>query len=716
MNDFKKAFRELSLRLELFTSIIPIPSYVYFVAIVGAFNKQEQFISVAISGLVAGGYTVFWGLFYRYRMMNSFFKEIKNLESSNSEDSESIKRLKVKILSYPFQEVKIIIFRWIVGCTSGILFYFFLEKGDIPIIGIRAIYMGLFFVLPISVVMYLFETELSMKKILDRSIFKNVDIGLKEIPYFGYFRRILTSIVAVAITPMTIMGYIIYSMVTGTLLVKDPVFHILLLAGQSLASMLIVSYSVARSVKYGLAKNNQNLEDLGNGIFDHFSTRSSCDEFGEQSALIGNISLKLKTMYEEIKELNLGLEKKVEIRTSELNQSLQEVQVLKEKQDGDYFLTNLILRPLFKNFNKSKFVKTDFFVRQHKQFLFKKKTGELGGDICITGNLLFYGRPFTMIVNADAMGKSMQGAGGSIVFGTVMNDIMARSASKRKNLNMDPKDWMKETYESLHGIFLSFDGSMLISCAMGLLDEYNGKFYHFNAEHPRIVLFRDGIAEFLHDNNSELRKLGSPIQVAFELEECQLEKGDILFFGSDGRDDLILGGEKPTMNEDENLFLKVVADSKGNLENIYENLITLGEIMDDISIIRVEFNLDSEETDLQVTTTKEILNLIRKSKYLDAMHLLDRMPPDEFPSLNYYRGYCLERLGRGREAISFLRKGVFHQSTEMQSLRLLAKIYYRAGEFKDALDCIEEASSLNPKNETIQKELEKIRTRALRDI
>ena len=35
-----------------------------------------------------------------------------------------------------------------------------------------------------------------------------------------------------------------------------------------------------------------------------------------------------------------------------------------------------------------------------------------------------------MAMNADAMGKSMQGAGGSIVMGVAMNSIMSRSAAK----------------------------------------------------------------------------------------------------------------------------------------------------------------------------------------------------------------------------------------------------------------------------------------------
>ena len=39
-------FWNLSLRLELFTSFIPIPTFVYFIAVVGAFKTEEDIKSV----------------------------------------------------------------------------------------------------------------------------------------------------------------------------------------------------------------------------------------------------------------------------------------------------------------------------------------------------------------------------------------------------------------------------------------------------------------------------------------------------------------------------------------------------------------------------------------------------------------------------------------------------------------------------------------------
>ena len=55
-----------------------------------------------------------------------------------------------------------------------------------------------------------------------------------------------------------------------------------------------------------------------------------------------------------IEEYNKTLELKVEQRTEELKKTLDEVQALKVQQDGDYFLTSLLLQPLGRNYANSK--------------------------------------------------------------------------------------------------------------------------------------------------------------------------------------------------------------------------------------------------------------------------------------------------------------------------------------------------------------------------
>ncbi len=587
-------FWNLSLRLELFTSFIPIPTFVYFIAVVGAFKTQADIQAVAISGLICGSYTVAWGFLYRYFKIKSLLRDVKFLQEGKVISDKRKESIKLNILHYPYKEGRTIIARWVLGATTGLILFGFISGQWFPVIPTVSLYLGLLFVLPISYVMYLFTTESQMRGLLLLPEVVSVHVTKEKIIYMGYFRRILLAISAVAIAPITIFGYIIYSIVAGNLSFKDPVLHVVLLSLQCITSVIVVAFVVARSLKDGLAVTNNALLELGSGNFEVSSGRTSADDFGEQAHLLGVIISKLKNLYGEITDLNLNLENKVEERTKELNASFTEIKKLKVQQDGDYFLTSLLTKPLFINSNKSKLVKTEFIIRQKKAFEFHNKQADLGGDICITGNLKLgtveQYSSYTMALNGDAMGKSMQGAGGSLIMGVVMNSIMARSAANKRILNISPVKWLTDVYHELNSVFLTFNGSMLFSVTIMLINDETGETYYWNAEHPFTVILRDDKAEFL-EGGLELRKLGSESEFEFKVLEYQLNPNDTLILGSDGRDDILIKieGSIREINYDEKLFLKFVEESKGDLNQLEIILKNSGELTDDLSLLKIGF-------------------------------------------------------------------------------------------------------------------------------
>ena len=119
----------------------------------------------------------------------------------------------------------------------------------------------------------------------------------------------------------------------------------------------------------------------------------------------------------------------------------------------------------------------------------------------------------------------------------------------------------------MHKVFSSFDGSMLMSIVMGLLDPANGTVYFINAEHPFTALYRDGKASFLEED-VPLRKLGTTIiSTNVNVKVEKIEEGDAIVMGSDGRDDPLLGHDEDgnrIINEDENVFLEIFGE-KGDL-------------------------------------------------------------------------------------------------------------------------------------------------------
>ncbi|HRP69635.1 MAG TPA: PP2C family protein-serine/threonine phosphatase, partial [Turneriella sp.] len=266
---------------------------------------------------------------------------------------------------------------------------------------------------------------------------------------------------------------------------------------------------------------------------------------------------------------------------------------LKTQQDGDYFLTSLLIEPLSANRVESNYTKVQFFVKEKKEFSFRRWSRDIGGDMCIAHTVELRGRKFTIALNADAMGKSMQGAGGALVLGSVFASIIERTRSASIVRDSAPETWLRAAFMELNRVFESFDGSMLVSVVLAAIDDEAGVMYYINAEHPWSVIYRNGKAAFT-DEDFMLRKLGTLVgNENIQVHVFYLEDNDVVIMGSDGRDDLILGIDHEghrIINEDETLFLKHVEDAKADLPKLVETLKETGDLSDDLSFIRIEYH------------------------------------------------------------------------------------------------------------------------------
>lgn len=386
---------------------------------------------------------------------------------------------------------------------------------------------------------------------------------------------------------------------------------------------------------------------------------------------------------------------------------------LKEQQDGDYFLTSLIIQPLFRNTTADEVIVTEQFASQKKKFFFKGRTCDLGGDINIINTLNFRGTKYTFFINADAMGKSMQGAGGAIVLGTVVNSILTRNLGVR--IPIHPKEWLIKVFNELQEIFVEFDGYMLISCFVGLISNVSGKMYYFNCEHPSGIIYRDKKAEFL-PGNPEF-KIGTPMfgnGYLIPVFEYQLYAGDIIITGSDGRDDIMMSSEdgNSNINSDEKLFLQVVEEAEADIERIYQKLQTIGEIKDDLSLIKILYKRQNEEIKIYELDIKHIKNLILNAKYKDALNELESTEDESLnPELIYLRALCLERLGLGKVAFSLLEKKSILLEKHIPSYFLKAMICFRGGEFIKANEILIRCRKQNGDSLQLKKLLKKVEAR-----
>jgi len=268
----------------------------------------------------------------------------------------------------------------------------------------------------------------------------------------------------------------------------------------------------------------------------------------------------------------------------------ERIKRLKEQQDGDYYLTSLLSNPLSKNNNDSVIIKTECYLQQHKNFQFMDWKTSLGGDLCLTERIvLANGKNYTVYLNADAMGKSLQGAAGSLLLGSAVHSILLKD-KKEGFKAFSPTDWLTETYSSIRDFFMIFGGAMLVSLTLGIIEEETGECFFWNAEHPFQILYRNREVSYI-ENSVTMNKIGFDAESDLTIQRITLLPGDVVILGSDGKDDLNLAPHhrKKQINEDPDFFLKITKDASGNIKNIMEKIFSIGEPTDDLSIIRIEY-------------------------------------------------------------------------------------------------------------------------------
>jgi tetratricopeptide (TPR) repeat protein len=519
--------------------------------------------------------------------------------------------------------------------------------------------------------------------------------------------------------------------------VLEPIRRLRLLiyisAGVAVVMALALGVGVSRFITGPIGALVEGVRRYSRGDLDHRVDIHVKDELKTLGEAFNDMAEQIAAKIREIEDHRDNLEIKVAERTKELREALTQVSRLKEQQDADYYLTTFLFKPLCTNRNSSPYIHTEFFLKQKKEFSFRDKHGEIGGDICITANLLFREpngevNRYLFATNADAMGKSIQGAGGAIVYGTAINTIIASSSANNRVLETSPRDWLKRMYSELHNIFLSFEGSMLVSGVFLLLNEHNGKAYYINAEHPWTILYRGNRAEFI-EQEMMMRKLGADIPGhPLEVREYQFHVGDVLFLASDGRDDIVLqesqDGTTRIINEDEKAILNIILRSEGSMQKTVELLRKSGGLSDDLSIMRIEivgFNpkpisAAEQRKSLRSSVRERLLKvkeLISAKDFAAAAETLKstsaELKIDDVPQ--YY--ILLSRIqlqdGNLQLARESLEKALRLGHEAAPTYKSLGNIFYKLNMKQEALEAWQRAAQLAPDDEKLAANINELR-------
>lgn len=486
---------------------------------------------------------------------------------------------------------------------------------------------------------------------------------------------------------------------------------------------------------------------VNGGSLDVSVTPRMSDEIGFLTVSFNSMVASIKSAREKLQQYADELEEKVKERTAELSETLRVVQDLKQQQDGDYFLTSLLIKPLSRNLARSQQMEVEFLIEQKKKFEFRKWKEEIGGDFCSAHSIRLQEKDYTVFVNADAMGKSMQGAGGALVLGAVFESLMDRTHNMQSLQSQSPERWIKNAFQELQTVFESFDGSMLVSMVLGLIDDTTGLMYYVNVEHPWTVLYRNGTAAFIEQGHT-FRKLGvTGLSGQLQVHTFQLEPGDVIVAGSDGRDDLQLGTDAAgdrIINEDEQLFVRLVQGSQARLSAIRSGLEEVGALTDDLSLIRIAYRAEHAERtgdriDAIAALHARARDLAQKHEYSEAAHALEEalaIDPRSLKTIRllvkilleqknyetafahmedyvylkpmdtdmiYLASYLCKKLKRYKQAVEFGERVRLRSPNMVRNLTNLAEVYVRLGNKPRALKIVQEALKTEPENQRARR-------------
>lgn len=461
--------------------------------------------------------------------------------------------------------------------------------------------------------------------------------------------------------------------------------------------------------------------------------------------------IKVEIQRNDLAQANIRLE--LEIKEKKL--ALEEIQKLKLQQDGDYFLTSLLLIPLSYNYGNNEKVNVEFFVKQKKDFKFKSYEREIGGDICISHIITLKNKKYTVCVNADCMGKSIQGAGGCLVLGAVFEAIIERVKLSKNISEMTPERWLKYAFLELHKVFESFEGSMMASIFICLIDNDNGFMYYMNAEHPFPIIYKNLEAQYF-DREFMLYKLGMDLKKNhfLQIRTFQLELNDVIIVGSDGKDDIVLRRDESgedIVNVDDNFILEIIMDAKGDLKKMYELISKKGQIIDDISLLKITYKNDNfkykineiqkilkevdssliynkkeiedlvniEESfqvkihDIYLLFKKSLIHLIKRKKFQECIILTNELLKiyPEKDDLLFIMAYCNYKIESYTLAIDYSESLRTRNLYHRKNLILLGYIYLKQNNFhraKEIIDMYKDIYQVDKSIENIEKKIQNV--------
>jgi methyl-accepting chemotaxis protein len=297
---------KLTWNVEWFTNFILVPLSIYYAQMLTVYSAEEKAAGTVIN--LVGLFFVVVNLIIHVLIRRAILRP--KLKALTREDrplsADELKRIKSKLLSYPFSEALIIGLRFLIADAT-------IYTINVMVFGMKAlrtvdVVASILIIIPIAMVHYFSMGENFVAKVLEDPRLISTSVDRKSYRELSLPQRILFLVFAVASIPTCVFGSFL---VISSLKIREYtniVLHVSVIIGGLTLAIIYECYSASRLIKVSVKKNIEVMNDFKNGkltVTAPIITNSEMAEIADSiNIAINSMKDLIHRMYETIRDVD----------------------------------------------------------------------------------------------------------------------------------------------------------------------------------------------------------------------------------------------------------------------------------------------------------------------------------------------------------------------------------------------------------------------------
>jgi len=321
---------QLTLGLELMTSILGVPMAILFIIAAGDFDFFGSLLVIG-TATIALFTSYVWPTIRFYHLKKILAKTSEEIFEKLSEDDK--KNLKLKILRFPFINSFYYLIQWSIGIPVAALILFaflpFQVKQMLPYVFLPAL------IFPVLGVSHFFLTEIKLSPVLTLPYLTRVELESITIPKLGMVPRVFLTMLSVFFLSTTTLGYLLIGKAIGYIDLENASLTLSSLSVFIVLAISVLSWLFAKTLKQNSGNMIFTYGQLAKGNLHNTVPLISTDELGHGVRDLNSFIIKLR-------DLITSVLSEAEVLFSQANQLSKFTKDLNEKMSDQASATEEI--------------------------------------------------------------------------------------------------------------------------------------------------------------------------------------------------------------------------------------------------------------------------------------------------------------------------------------------------------------------------------------